>query len=136
MITTVFPRSINRCGETRNFKTRQRGIAFFRFGSVCKSPSLTRRVGIIPFVFAPLISDRIDQPNFKNLSRSRGTLAPRGSQFPAAHGLALSRATSWQHSEFEAHSGRVPAEIARNEELQRKERENLGDVTLGSQIRL
>jgi len=36
--------------------TRQRGIEFLRFGSVCKNPSLTRRVMILPCVFDPLIS--------------------------------------------------------------------------------
>ena len=45
--------------------TRQRGIAFLRFESISKNPSLTRRVGIIPCVFAPLISGSLQQRNFK-----------------------------------------------------------------------
>ena len=34
---------------------RQRGIEFLGFESISKDPSLTRRVVIIPFFFAPLI---------------------------------------------------------------------------------
>jgi hypothetical protein len=44
---------------------RQRGIAFFRCGSVCKNPSLTRRVVIIPPVFDPLINPSLEHRNFK-----------------------------------------------------------------------
>jgi hypothetical protein len=36
-----------------------------RFGSVCKNPSLTRRVVIIPLVFDPLIYPSPEQRNFK-----------------------------------------------------------------------
>ena len=45
--------------------TRQRGIEFLRFESISKNPSLTRRVVIIPFVFAPLIFASLEQRNFK-----------------------------------------------------------------------
>jgi len=45
---------------------RQRGIAFLRFSSVCKNPSLTRRVMMITRVFGPLISPSPEQRNFKN----------------------------------------------------------------------
>jgi iron(III) transport system ATP-binding protein len=44
---------------------RQRGIVFLRFGSVSANPSLTRRVVMIPFVFAPLISPSLEHRNFK-----------------------------------------------------------------------
>ena len=49
--------------------TRQRGIAISRFESISKNPSLTRRVGIIPF-FAPLIFPKLEHRNFK--ARQRG----------------------------------------------------------------
>jgi hypothetical protein len=44
---------------------RKRGIATSRFTNVSVNPSLTRRVVMIPLVFAPLIFLSLEQRNFK-----------------------------------------------------------------------
>jgi hypothetical protein len=59
---SVSPQVNNLSAETRNFKTRQREIAFLRFTSFSVDPSLTRRVLIFLIVIAPVILGIMPEP--------------------------------------------------------------------------